>query len=142
MHHLRLGWWGLFAFALLGLALEAMHGLKLGAYLDVGNETRRLMWRLAHAHGVLLSLVHIAFASSLSLAQQAGSRGPRGRAAGWASRGLLLASLLIPIGFLLGGATIHGGDPGLGIALVPVGAFALLAALLLVAISLSRGPGP
>src|SRR5882672_7973847 len=46
--HLRLGWWSIFVFAGLGLLLESFHGFKLGAYLDVSNETRRLMWRLAH----------------------------------------------------------------------------------------------
>ncbi|HEY8174006.1 MAG TPA: hypothetical protein VIH21_13040, partial [Dehalococcoidia bacterium] len=56
--HLRFGWWSLFVFATLGLTLEALHGFKVRAYLDVSNDTRRLMWTLAHAHGTLLGLVH------------------------------------------------------------------------------------
>ena len=59
--HLRIGWWSLFVFAALGLMLESFHGFKVRAYLDVSNETRRLMWRLAHAHGTLLGVVHILF---------------------------------------------------------------------------------
>ena len=39
-------------FGTLGLVLETLHGFKIGAYLDVSNETRRLMWRLAHVHGL------------------------------------------------------------------------------------------
>ena len=60
--HLRFGWGSLLVFVLLGGALEAMHGFKVDWYLAVGNETQRLMWRLAHAHGTFLSLVHVAFA--------------------------------------------------------------------------------
>ena len=64
--HLRFGWWSLLGFLILGLALELLRGFKVGLYLDVPNETRRLMWTLAHAHGALLGLVHIAFAVSLT----------------------------------------------------------------------------
>src|SRR4051812_30811291 len=63
--HLRFGWWSLLVFLALGIVLETLHGFKVGAYLDVSNETRRLMWTLAHAHGTLLSLIHLAFSSAL-----------------------------------------------------------------------------
>ena len=65
--HLRFGWWSLLFFLTLGMLLEAMHGLKVGWYLDVSNSTRRLMWTLSHAHGTLLALVNIAFAATLAL---------------------------------------------------------------------------
>jgi hypothetical protein len=58
--HLRAGWWGLLIYLGLGIALEMLHGFKIGFYLDVSNHTRRLMWTLAHAHGTLLALVNIA----------------------------------------------------------------------------------
>lgn len=60
--HLRVGWWSLLVFLTLGLALEALHGFKLGWRLDVSNQTRPLTWTLAHAHGTLLATVNIAFA--------------------------------------------------------------------------------
>jgi len=60
--HLRVGWWSLLVFLTLGLVLEALHGFKLGWYLDVSNQTRPLMWTQAHAHGTLLAMVNIAFA--------------------------------------------------------------------------------
>ena len=63
--HLRFGWWSLLFFLTLGVALEAMHGFKVGWYLDVDNETRRSMFRLAHAHGALLGLCNLALASTL-----------------------------------------------------------------------------
>jgi hypothetical protein len=126
--HLRFGWWSLLVFLTLGIGLEAMHGLKLQWYLDVANQTRRLMWTLAHAHGTLLSLVHIAFGLTLRVA---GAGGPRTQRA--ASACLLSASVLLPGGFFLGGLVVYGGDPGLGILLVPVGAALLFAGVLLAA---------
>ena len=59
---MRFGWWSLLLFLTLGIVLEAMHGFKVGWHLDVGNEARRLLWTLAHAHGTLLALIHIGFA--------------------------------------------------------------------------------
>ncbi len=118
--HLHWGWWGLLVFLSLGIILEALHGFKVGAYLDVGNETRRLMWTLAHAHGTMLSLIHMAFALSLphlsSMAQRKARR---------MSGCLIGASILMPGGFFLGGWVTYGGDPGLGIFLLPIGAFLL-----------------
>ena len=118
--HLHWGWWGLLVFLSLGIILEALHGFKVGAYLDVGNETRRLMWTLAHAHGTMLSLIHMAFALSLphlsSMAQRKARR---------MSGCLIGASILMPGGFFLGCWVTYGGDPGLGIFLLPIGAFLL-----------------
>lgn len=121
--HLRWGWVMLLTFATLGIALEALHGFKIGWYLDVGNESRRLMFRLGHAHGTLLGLINLGFAFTVD------RLGPDG--AGWtfASRALRIGSVLMPGGFLLGGVFVYGGDPGLGVLLVPIGAFALVAAI-------------
>ena len=133
--HLGVGWWSLLVFLTLGLALEALHGFKLGVYLDVANETRRLMWTLAHAHGVLLGLVHIAFAATLHIRGEALSRGSR-----WASVALVASTFLMPAGFFAGGVVVHEGDPSLGVLLVPVGALALFVGVLQVALG-GRGDG-
>lgn len=129
--HLRIGWWSLAAFLSLGIALEALHGFKIGWYLDVSNATRRLLLTLAHVHGTLLALVHLAFAATLGL------RAPRvlPRAA-VASACLTGAGIALPLGFLLGGLWPWGADPGLGIVLVPVGAVLLLAGVVVVALDL------
>src|SRR5258708_35994227 len=58
--NLRFGWWSLLVFLSLGAGLEALHGFKIGWYVDVGSETRRLMFTLAHAHGKLPALVNMA----------------------------------------------------------------------------------
>ena len=131
--HLRFGWWALLVFLTLGLVLETLHGFKAEAYLRVSNETRRLMWTLAHAHGTLLALVNIAFALSLRFFPA----WPEGRR-NFASVSLLAATLLMPAGFFFGGAFIYGGDPGLGILLVPVGGILLFAAVLLTALAARR----
>lgn len=137
---LRFGWWGLAVFACLGLGLEALHGLKVGFFLDVGNETRRLMWTLAHAHGTLLSLLHIAWGATLFMLGPAPSPRPRRQRA---TRLLRLSTVLMPGGFALGGAWIHGGDPGIATALlVPPGAVALLIALGLAAAEVSADAAP
>jgi hypothetical protein len=126
--HLLIGWWSIFVFSALGLALETLHGFKVGVYVDVANDTRRLMWTLAHAHGTLLGLVHIAFSTTLpavpawDLARQR-----------LASQSLMAATALLPGGFFAAGVQFYAGDPGIGVALVPVGAVLLLLAAWLIA---------
>ena len=105
----------------LGLVLEILHGLKIGAYLDAANDTRRLMWTLAHAPGTLVGLVHIAFAVSLPALPALAPDRLR-----LVSRSLIATTPLLAGGFFLGGVRFYAGDPGLGIALVPVGAVLLL----------------
>jgi len=121
-------------FAGLGLTLESLQGFKVAAYLDVSNETRRLMWRLAHAHGTLLAAINILFALTLRSAPPRPATNLRRT-----SNTLVAATLLLPIGFFLGGLTFYAGDPGLGVLLVPVGAVLLLAAIVWIARGL---PGP
>jgi hypothetical protein len=122
--HLALGWYTLLAYACIGLALELLHAFKVGFYLNVDSETRRLMWRLAHAHGALLGLVNIAFALTLRLLPR-----PEASSVRLASSCLAAACLLLPLGFLLGGVFANAADPGLPILLVPMGAVLLIAGL-------------
>ena len=118
--HLAFGWWCLAAFTLIGLTLEAAHGLKLGWYLAVTAQTRRLSLTLGHAHGTLLGLVNIAFALSIPRAKLSPVALAR------ASFALRLASVLLPLGFIAGGFTFYGGDPGIAIVLVPPSAVLLI----------------
>ena len=133
--HLRFGWWSLLGFLCLGFMLELLHGFKAGFYLDVSNETRRLMWTLAHAHGALLGLVHVLYALCLRLFPDTdtGSQG-------LISACLIAASVLLPGGFFLGGVRFYGGDPGLGILVVPVGATCLVIAVFLTARAVGSTP--
>ncbi|MFO0739533.1 MAG: hypothetical protein U0270_26780 [Labilithrix sp.] len=123
--HLRIGWWSLALFIVLGAALEALHAIKAPFYLDAGRETTRLLLRLAHAHGTGLSIVNIVY----GLTAQARPR----TATHFASASLLTALVLLPVGFFAGGLGAFRGDPGLGVLLVPAGALALLAGVVAIA---------
>ena len=126
--HLRFGWWAVAFFVTLGLVLEALNGFKVGWYLDVSSEARRLSLRLAHAHGTLFGLVNIAFALSAPHLPALDER-----RAHLASAALRAATVLLPGGFLVGGFFVHAGDPGLGVGLVPVGAALMILATLFIA---------
>lgn len=127
LRHLRFGWAMMASFLLLGLALELLHGFKIQWYLAMANETRRLLWTLAHAHGVLLGLLNVVYALSLRNFPVRGSRLDL-------SSGLLIGgSICLPVGFLLGGIVVHGGDPNAFIALSPIGGALLAVALPMIA---------
>jgi Na+-driven multidrug efflux pump len=105
-------------FVLLGVVLETFHAFKWTGYLHVEHETRRLMLRLAHAHGTLLSVVQIVFAlSARAEPRLLGSVRPAA---------MLLGQWMVPLGFLLGAIGARGGDPGPLVALLPAGAIAWL----------------
>jgi len=132
--HLLFGWGALLVFLVIGSVLEAMHGFKVAWYLDVDVETRRLVWRLGHAHGTLFSIVNILF--GLTVAQLAPAADAR-----WAkiaSPALIAGTLLLPAGFFTGGLIVYGGDPGMGIFLVPLGAAALGIGVLATVLGVSR----
>lgn len=119
--HLVFGWCTLLLFLSLGLLLDGFHGFKIGWYLDADNATRRTMWTLCHAHGALLGLVHMAFASAIrSLSDWVGQSR---RIASWS---LIGSSVLLPGGFFLGGLFFYGADPGLGAFMIPIGGLLLL----------------
>ena len=100
--HDRLGFLALALFAALGLVLELLHGLRVTAYLSEAHATRRLLFTLAHAHGVLLGLVNVAFAVVMRAHAIEDAR---------ASTLLKAATMLVPGGFLIGGAVLMGEDP-------------------------------
>ena len=123
----RMGWLSLALWASFGVLLELFHGFKWAPYLD--DELTRLLLRLAHAHGVGLSLVLLAHAAvGAELFERAPSRGAH------VGRALRLSAALIPLGFALSAPYHSESDPALPILLVPVGAALLLYAL----ISLAR----
>ena len=128
---IRFGLWALLAYLALGLALEALHGFKVAWYLEF--ETRRLLWTLAHAHGVLISVLTIGFGLML---HRASEPAPWQRAVA----GCLMAALvLLPGGFLLGGIYVYGGDPGPAVLLSPIGGALLFAAVGLTALRYRPG---
>ncbi|HEY4284745.1 MAG TPA: hypothetical protein VGM62_16915 [Chthoniobacterales bacterium] len=129
--NLRFGWWSLLIFLSLGGGLEALHGFKIGWYVDVGNDMRRLMLTLGHAHGTALALVNIAAGLTARYF-------PKFDYSWNVSFCLIWAGILFPVGFILGGVVTYGGDPGLGIWLVPLAAILLFYSVMSIAISVTR----
>jgi hypothetical protein len=121
----RAGWLLLAVSLPFGVTLEALHGFKVQAYL--ASDTRREMWRLAHAHGTLLGILCLVF---VALADGYVATAIRTKAATMIRWG----AVLMPLGFFLGGILNSEGDPSLGILLVPAGALLLVAALARVAV--------
>ena len=117
---LSTGWWLLAVSLPLGVTLEALHGLKVEAYL--ASQTRRELWRLAHAHGTLLGILCLVFGA---LAERHVAPSVR-RTVAWQ---LAWGAIAMPLGFFFGGILNSEGDPSVGIVLVPVGAGLLFAAL-------------
>ena len=120
--HLWFGWGTLLFFLTAGLILETLHGFKVAWYLDVGMENRRLLFTLAHSHGALIGLIHLALAAN-------SPNMTMGRALRVCSWSLCSASILLPGGFLLGGLFLMGSDPGLGVFLTPIGGLLLIVAV-------------
>jgi hypothetical protein len=129
--NLRFGWWSLLVFLSLGGALEALHGFKIGWYVDVGNEMRRLMFTLAHAHGTLLALLNVAAGLTVRNVERFELRPS-------ISFALIWAAILLPAGFFLGGIVTYSGDPGLGVWLVPIGAALLFYSIARIAFDLRK----
>ena len=125
--HYLIGWCGLLLFLSLGASLEALHGFKVGFYLDPDHRLRRELWTLAHAHGTLLALVQLAFAAGVMHF----GRWTEGHLK-LASFFLLDALVLIPLGFFLGGLGHSEGDPSAAVLLVPFGALLLFVAVALI----------
>ncbi len=130
---LRFSLWTLAFYAGLGLALEGLHGFKIAWYLSAATTMRRELLTLGHAHGTLFSIAGIGVACSWPFFDS--RLQARVRAATAMVR---FATIATPFGFLLGGAFAQGGDPGLAILLVPMGALAFIAGITQLARSVAR----
>lgn len=116
----RVGWTSLTAWALVGMLLEAAHGLKLARYLD--DALTRELCTLAHAHGVGLALVTIVVGElGLPRLDEGSARA--------VARTVAACAIAIPSSFLLATLGHTESDPGLAIWIVPVAALALVVAL-------------
>lgn len=116
--HRIFGWTSLLLWLLFGTLLEMLHGFKVGSFLL--SEIRREFWGLAHFHGVafgIVSLIYVGWAEADGLT-------PQQRIL--ASRLLIVGSILMPVGFFLGGLIHFEGDPGIGVFLSPIGALFIL----------------
>ncbi|WP_224248438.1 hypothetical protein [Hyalangium gracile] len=116
--HARFGWTLLFVSLAFGSVMEALEGFRWVSF--VADAWKQRLWSLAHFHGAalgLLNLIYVQWADTPTL-----SVGRRTSA----SRVLMVGSVGMPLGFLLGGIAHPEGDPSLGIILAPVGALLVL----------------
>lgn len=118
------GWLGLTMWMSFGLLLESLMAYKAPAYLD--DHLRRELFRLAHAHGSLFSIVLVIAALW--------ARTVSARLSRPAVAGLRFGSAVMPLGFLAAGAWHPEGDPGFAIWLVPAGALPLIFGLISIAL--------
>lgn len=119
--HGRFGWSWLLIGLLFGFTLEMLHGFKASDYLL--DPIRREFWSLAHFHATTLALANLVY---VRWAENDGLPPNRRHLASWA---LIGGSLLMPLGFFLGGLVHFEGDPGFGIFLAPPGALLILLAV-------------
>jgi hypothetical protein len=122
------GWISIAVWMSAGLLLEGLLGFKIPAYLQ--DETRRELFRLAHAHGTLLGLVLVA--ASLT-SQRLTSPIPH-----LAVLALQLGSAIMPLGFFIAGIWHTETDPGLAIWLVPPGAVLVIFGVVSIALAVRK----
>lgn len=122
----RQGWIGIAVWMSFGLLLEGLIAFRIPDYLN--DPVRRELFRLAHAHGTLLSVLVLA----AGLCLRSGIIEP-------ARSGLfamMIGAVLMPIGFLLGGVVTYESDPNALVSLAPVGGILLIFGIITVALSI------
>lgn len=117
------GWVMLTVWISLGLLLEGLVGYRVPEYLGV--PLRRELFRLGHVHGALLSLVVIV-AGQMTREGLVLSRST--------SLALRVGSVVMPLGFLLGGVIVFKDDPNPAVLLAPVGGVLVLFGIVSVAL--------
>lgn len=121
----RQGWIGFAIWMTFGLLLEGLLGYKIPSYL--ADPQRRELFRLAHSHGTLLSLLLVLAALWI----ERGHAAPH-RAACFILR---LGTVLLPVGFLIAGIWHFESDPGFAIWLVPSGTVLVIFAVIALFVS-------
>lgn len=124
----RQGWIGVAIWMSFGLLIEGLIGFRSPAYLQ--DAVRRELFRLAHTHGTVLSILLLV--AYLHLTN--GSVEPPGPAI-WSLR---IGTIVMPAGFLLGGIWHYESDPGLLIFLAPLGGLLVIFGVIAIAVTTFR----
>jgi len=119
------GWFSLAFWLSLGLLLEGLIGFRAPAYLQ--DATRRELFRLAHAHGAILSMLLLIVV--LYLNKHLIAPPPL---AVWSLR---IGVVLMPLGFLLGGAWHYESDPNPLVIAAPFGGLLIIFGIISVGFS-------
>lgn len=121
----RLAWFSLLFWMSAGLLFEGLIGFRAPVYLQ--DPVRRELFRLAHAHGTLLSILLLV----VNLYLLKGIISPPKIAV----RALQAGVIIMPLGFLLGGAWHYESDPGPLIFLAPIGGLLIIFGIAAIALS-------
>ena len=111
-----------------GLLLEGLIAFRVPTYLL--DNVAREMFRLAHAHGTLLSLVVVA----IGLCWRSGFIAPPRIA----TLALRIGAVVMPVGFLLGGIGHYESDPSPLVFLAPLGGVMVIFGIVACAVSFKR----
>ena len=122
-------WFGLLFWMSMGLLFEGLIGFRSPVYLQ--DPLRRELFRLAHAHGTVLSILLLVVNLYLAKGLIAPPRA--------AVRALQAGVLIMPLGFLLGGAWHYESDPNFLIFLAPVGGLLIIFGIAASAFSRLKG---
>ena len=121
----RQGWIGIAFWMSFGLLIEGLIGFRSPVYLQ--DPVRRELFRLAHTHGTVLSillLIVVLYLAKNFIAPPL--------AALWSLR---IGTVLMPVGFLLGGIWHYESDPGVLVFLAPVGGLMIIFGVITIAVS-------
>ena len=121
----RQGWIGIAFWMSFGLLVEGLIGFRAPVYLQ--DPVRRELFRLAHTHGTVLSmllLIVVLYLAKNFIVPPL--------AALWSLR---IGTLLMPVGFLLGGLWHYESDPGVLVFLAPVGGLMIIFGVIAIAAS-------
>ena len=121
-------WFSLALFMTFGLLFEGLIGYRSPAYLN--DPMRRELFRLAHAHGTILSLLLLIASFYLESKQ---IEIPK-----IAMFSLRSGAFLMPLGFLLGGIWHTETDPNFLILLSPIGGVLLIFGVIAIALASLR----
>ena len=130
--HTRFGWTLLLVSLVFGAVMETLEGFRWAPL--VRDAWLQRLWSLAHFHGAafgLLNLIYVPWADTPALGE--------GRRTS-ASRMLMVGSVAMPLGFLLGGIGHPEGDPSIGIFLAPMGGLFVIYAVAVQTLAAWRSP--
>ena len=124
------GWFSLAIFMAFGLLFEGLIGYRSPAYLN--DPMRRELFRLAHAHGTILSLV-LLIADQYLASREITIPRP-------ALLSLRIGAVIMPLGFLLGGIWHTETDPHFLVILSPIGGVMLIFGIITIALASLQKP--
>jgi hypothetical protein len=119
---------GIAAWMSFGLLLEGFIGFRVSAYMSVS--IRREMFQLAHTHGALLSLLLLLSALTISKDLVYPNK--------FSLLSLRIGTILMPLGFLLGGIWTNKEEPNTLVFFAPIGGMLVILGVINLALSIKK----